>query len=66
MLADEISSHYDGEETQPNLPYVDSMVWNTNDQLPPSDVVVEGMLPPDVSSIASETNIGLTTSIRGG
>jgi hypothetical protein len=66
MLADEISSHYDGEETQPNLPYVDSMVWNTNNQLPPSDVVVEGMLPPDVSSIASETNIGLTTSIRGG
>jgi hypothetical protein len=60
-----IPSHDDGEAIQPNLPYVDSMVWNTNSQSSPGDVF-EGMFLPDVSGTAAEMNVGLTTNIRGG
>jgi hypothetical protein len=60
-----IPSLYDGEEIQPNLPYVDGMVWNTNSQLLPGDVI-EGMFLPDVSGTAGEMNVGLTTDIREG
>ena len=61
-----IPPHHDGEATQPNLPYVDSMVWNTNSQLPPGDDVIEGMFLPDVSGTAGEMNVELRTDIRGG
>ncbi len=47
-----IPSLYDGEAIQP---YVDGMVWNTNDQLSPGDVI-EGMFLPDVSGTAGEVN----------
>jgi hypothetical protein len=54
-----------GEAIQPNLPYVDSMGWNTNSQLS-SGVAFEGVFLPDVSGTAAEMNVGLTTNIRGG
>jgi hypothetical protein len=59
-----IPSHYDGDAIQPNLPYVDGMVWDTNNQLLPGDDI-EDMFLPYVSGTASEINIGLSTNIRG-
>lgn len=59
-----IPSLYNGEAIQPNLSYVDSMVWNTNGQLPPGDVIGE-MFLPDVSGTAGEMSVGLTTNIQG-
>jgi len=50
-----IPSSHDGEATQPNLPYVDSMVWNTNSQLSPLDVI-EGTLLDDVSGNAGDVH----------
>jgi hypothetical protein len=66
MPIEGIPSHNDGEAIQPDLPYVDGMVWNTNSQLSPGDDVVEGMFLPDVSGTAGEMNVRLTTNIRGG
>lgn len=60
-----VPSHHNGEAIQPNLPFVDGMLWNTNSQLSPGDDVIEGMLLPDVSGTAGEMNVGLTTNIRG-
>jgi len=59
-------SHHDGEAMQPNLPYVDGMVWDTNSQLPPGNDVIEGMFLPDVSGTAREMSVGLRTNNRGG
>jgi hypothetical protein len=58
-------SHHDGEAMQPNLPYVDSMAWDTNSQLSPGDNVIEGLFLPDVSGTSNEMNVGPTTNIRG-
>jgi hypothetical protein len=60
-----VPSLYDGEEIQPNLPYVDGMVWDTNDQLSPGNVI-EGMFLPNVSNTAGEVNVGLTGNIWKG
>jgi len=56
-----IPSHYDGEATQSNLPYVDGMVWNTNSQLLPD--VIGGMFLSDVSCTAYEINVGQTIQL---
>lgn len=65
MPIEGIPSNHDGEAMQPNLPYVDSMAWDTNNQLPPGNDVIEGLYLPDVSGTSSETNVGPTTNIRG-
>jgi hypothetical protein len=52
MSAREVPLHQDGSHP----PYV---VWDTN-MLPPSNVVEEGVFPPDVSVTTGDMTIGLT------
>ena len=65
MPIEGIPSYHDGDAIQPNLPYVDGMVWNTNSQLSPGDVI-EGTFLPDVSGTSGDMNVGPTTNIEGG
>jgi hypothetical protein len=57
-------SHYDGEATQSNLPYVDGTVWNTDSQLLSSDFTE--MILLYVSGTTDEMNVGQTANIREG
>lgn len=59
-----LSLHY-GEEIQPNLPYVDGMVWNTNGQPMPGNVIEGMFLSYDVSGTAGEMDVRPTTNIWG-
>jgi hypothetical protein len=63
MPVERISPYPDEEATQLHL---DEMLWNINSQLPPSNVVDEGMFPPDVSGTVGEMNIGLTINTWAG
>jgi hypothetical protein len=60
MTAERVSQYPDEEATQLHLPYIDEMLWNINSQLPPTNVVDEGVFPPDVSGTACEMIIELT------
>jgi hypothetical protein len=48
------------EATQPQQSYSNDIIWNTASQLPPHDVIVENMFPPNVSIMKVKVIIGLT------
>jgi len=54
------SNQIEEQVNEPREPYANNIFWNTDQQLPPRDVVEGNIFPQDVSDTMGDVNVALT------